>query len=72
MSFTIGEMSESDWVDVRTIYSEGLATGLASFTLTPPSWKDWDNGHLSLGRLVARTDSGDMAGWAALAKVPDT
>jgi len=72
MSSTIGEMSENDWGEVRTIYSEGLATGLASFALTPPSWQDWDNGHLSLGRLVARTDSGDLAGWAALAPVPDT
>lgn len=72
MSFTIDQMSRRDWRDVRKIYAEGLATGLAAFTMTAPSWKEWDKRHLTLGRLVARTNTGDLAGWAALAPVPDT
>jgi phosphinothricin acetyltransferase len=72
LSFTIGEMSERDWANVRRIYAEGLATGLAAFTTTPPGWKDWDAGHLALGRLVARSDDGAVSGFAAMAPVPDT
>ena len=72
MKFTLDEMSESDWAAVRIIYAEGLATGLAAFTTTPPGWKEWDGGHLTLGRLVARTDTDVLSGWAALAPVPDT
>jgi phosphinothricin acetyltransferase len=72
LSFTIDQMSRNDWVAVRKIYAEGLATGLAAFTTTAPGWKDWDKGHLALGRLVVRTKTGDLSGWAALAPVPDT
>jgi phosphinothricin acetyltransferase len=72
MGFTIDQMSQSDWAGVRKIYAEGLATGLASFATTPPSWKEWDKGHLKLGRLVARINTGALSGWAALAPVPDT
>jgi L-amino acid N-acyltransferase YncA len=72
----IDDMQRDDWETVRAIYREGLATGLAAFMLNPPSWKAWDSGHLTIGRLVARTgdDGGDgtIAGWAALAPVPDT
>lgn len=42
----------------------------------PPVWKDWDAGHLTCGRFVARAAdggaSGAVVGWAALAPVPDT
>ncbi len=72
MSFTIDELSARDWPDVRRIYAEGLATGLAAFTTTPPDWKDWDKGHLTRGRLIARTNHGAVSGFAALAPVPDT
>ncbi len=72
LKFTVDEMQRSDWAEVRKIYAEGLATGLAAFTSTPPRWKEWDTGHLALGRLVARTDTGALSGWAALAPVPDT
>ena len=72
LKFTVEEMADRDWADVRKIYAEGLATGLAAFTTTPPGWDDWNNGHLSLGRLVARANTGTLCGWAALAPVPDT
>ena len=72
MSFTIDQMKRNDWAHVRAIYAEGLATGLAAFMSTPPGWEEWDAGHMTLGRLVARTDANSIAGWAALAPVPDT
>lgn len=72
MTFAIDEMKPDDWDQVRKIYREGLATGLAAFMTNPPSWKAWDAGHLAVGRLVARMDDGVIAGWSALAPVPDT
>ncbi|MGB0630559.1 MAG: GNAT family N-acetyltransferase [Alphaproteobacteria bacterium] len=72
MSFGIDTMEPADWDPVRALYAEGLATGLAAFMTDPPDWPDWDAGHLSTGRLVARLDNGRILGWAALAPVPDT
>ena len=72
MGFTIAKMRRRDWVQVRAIYAEGLATGLAAFMSEPPSWEEWDPGHLALGRIVARTEEGAILGWSALAQVPDT
>lgn len=69
--YTIDAMQPSDWAAVQSIYREGLATGLAAFMLTPLIWKDWDAGHLKVGRQVARR-SGDILGWSALAPVADT
>ena len=69
---SIGPFTRSDWKEVKAILTEGLATGLAAFRLTPPLWRDWDAGHLALGRIAARSSDGRMAGWAALSPVPDT
>ena len=68
----IREMAREDWAKVRAIFAEGLATGLAAFSLTPPRWESWDKGHLPFGRLVADASAGQVLGWAALSAVPDT
>ena len=68
MRVTLDPMSRDDWPAVRAIYGEGLA----AFTNTPPQWETWDTGHLTLGRLVARTPDLSVAGFAALSPVPDT
>lgn len=72
MQFAIDDMRRDDWTQVRQIYREGLASGLAAFTLNPPTWKAWDAGHLPLGRLVARARDRAVVGWSALAPVTDT
>jgi len=72
MNFTIDDMAKHDWKQVRKIYREGLATGLAAFMSDPPIWKVWDAAHLTVGRLVARTDDAAIVGWSALAQAPDT
>lgn len=69
--FTIDDMQRQDWAQVRAIYGEGLATGLAAFMTAPPRWPVWDKGHLPLGRTVARGSEGRILGWSALAPVPD-
>lgn len=71
MEHQIEEMQRRDWPQVRAIYGEGLATGLAAFMLTPPRWAAWNARYLDFGRTVARGADGRVLGWSALAPVPD-
>jgi phosphinothricin acetyltransferase len=66
----IGEMRESDWPAVREVYADGIATGQATFEERPPSWEEWDSGHLRECRLVARRD-GRVVAFAALSAVSE-
>lgn len=59
-------LTPGDWLHVRRIYEEGIATRNATFETAAPPWETWDATHLSDGRLVATLD-GEVAGWAALA-----
>jgi len=61
-------MEPSDWPAVKTIYEQGIATKLATFETSAPSWQDWDGGHLVDLRLVAE-EAGEVVGWAALSPV---
>jgi L-amino acid N-acyltransferase YncA len=71
MAFQLDTMHHKDWVQVRRIYGEGLATGVAAFVSVTPIWNDWDAGHLATGRIVARDIDDRVLGWSALAHAPD-
>lgn len=64
----IESMTADDWLAVRAVYLEGIATGDATFETEAPSWETWDAAHLRFARLVAR-DGEDVIGWAALSPV---
>lgn len=64
-------MRDEDWEQVRAIYLEGIATGDATFETGAPSWEKWDDAHLRECRIVARSSSGRIVGWAALSPVSD-
>jgi L-amino acid N-acyltransferase YncA len=68
ISCTIRAMQISDWPAVREIYSEGIATGNATFEPEPPEWIRWDAGHRPDCRLVAEAGE-HVVGWAALSPV---
>lgn len=68
MSFEISRLEERHWEQVRAIYMEGIATGLATFETEAPTWEAWDAGHLSCCRLIAR-EGERLKGWAALSAV---
>jgi phosphinothricin acetyltransferase len=68
MIFHIEAMIPAHWEQVRAIYLEGVATGLATFEVEAPSWEEWDAAHLPFARLVSRAD-GKVVGWAALSPV---
>ena len=64
----LGAMRSEDWLRIRKIYLEGIATGQATFEITAPSWDEWNSAHLPFARLVAR-HAGTIVGWAALSPV---
>ena len=47
MDFTLDIMQDCDWLAVRDIYLEGIATGHATFESKAPEWSDWDGNHLT-------------------------
>ncbi|WP_034259822.1 GNAT family N-acetyltransferase [Altibacter lentus] len=53
---------------VAEIYKEGLATGLASFETTVPSWDAWNEKFLDRCRFVL-TNNDVVLGWCALSPV---
>lgn len=65
MKYVIEEMKKSDWYDVSRIYLEGINTGIATFQTSAPTFEEWDKGHVSSCRLVAKSD-GQVLGFAAL------
>lgn len=71
MNYAVDDMKAGDWEQVRAIYLEGIATGVATFETSAPSWEKWDAGHLRKPRLVARDETGAVLGWAALSSVSD-
>jgi len=68
MTPAIDKLATEDWIQVRSIYLEGIATGDATFETDAPDWETWDCNHLKFGRLAAR-DGDSVVGWAALSPV---
>jgi L-amino acid N-acyltransferase YncA len=82
MDYPILPMVPDLWPAVREIYSEGIATGSATFETELPDWEKWDSSHRKDSRLVAlepfEEDVADLLipssqpkvlGWAALSAV---
>lgn len=68
MEIFVQEMKQTDLKDVLKIYSEGIASGYATFETSAPGEEEWDKMHLSNCRLVARAGE-EIIGWAALSPV---
>ncbi|TVT17460.1 metalloregulator ArsR/SmtB family transcription factor [Amycolatopsis rhizosphaerae] len=65
---TVRAMRKEDWPDVRRIYGEGMATGIATFETTVPSRSVLDAKWIPAQRWVAELD-GAVVGWAAATPV---
>lgn len=61
---TVRALQASDWPEVRRIYAEGIATGVATFETAVPSRATLDAHWLPDHRWVAELD-GEVAGWTA-------
>ncbi len=72
-------MTAADWPEVRGIYEEGIATGLATFEIAAPAtWEDFIKTKVAACCLVARDETGiangdpaaaPLAGWVVLIPV---
>jgi L-amino acid N-acyltransferase YncA len=70
MTLSFATMTAGDWPDVQRVYAEGIATGLATFETAPPAtWGEFIRTKVAECGLVARDESGALAGWAALVPV---
>lgn len=64
----IRKFDENDFQEIMKIYAEGIATGMATFETSLPSWETWDNAHTAYGR-IAVFENKSMMGWASLSPV---
>ena len=64
----IRKMTQTDWPEVSKIYTEGIATGFATFETEVPSYESWHEAHIEECRFVAEVDK-DVLGWVALTPV---
>lgn len=62
------DLEPTDWPEVRAIYEEGIATGVATFESDIPEWNKWDGDHLPHSRKVALVEE-KIVGWIALSPV---
>ena len=73
MNIQIIKMQPQHLQEVARIYSEGIATGNATFQKDIPTWEEWDSSHLKNCRFVALNvtpnTEGVVVGWAALTPV---
>jgi L-amino acid N-acyltransferase YncA/DNA-binding transcriptional ArsR family regulator len=65
---TVRALEEHDWAAVRRIYSEGIATGDATFETETPTRRALEAKWLPGHRWVAEID-GEVAGWTAVTPV---
>ena len=59
-------MTAADWPAVARIYAAGIAGGDATFEDSVPTYEEFSRARLADPRLIAREESGEVLGWAAL------
>ena len=69
MSIRIVPLIEGHWPEVSAIYTEGIATGHATFESEPPDWAHFDASRLPDHRHVA-VENGHVFGWVAASPCP--
>ena len=63
----VRDLRPDDWTEVAEIYRDGMRSGLATFEIEVPSWKEWQADHTIA--LVAEDELENVVGWAALGPV---
>lgn len=66
MEFNIRVMKIEDLHSIIYIYMQGINTKKATFQTEVPEYKDWDKGHLKIGRYVAVDMQDRVIGWIAV------
>jgi L-amino acid N-acyltransferase YncA len=58
-------LDPDDYPAAAAVFAEGIATGLATFETSVPTWEEWDAAHLPEHRFVAELDR-EIVGWIAV------
>ena len=66
MNWTTRPMTPGDWAMVAFIYSEGIASRIATFTTVLPTQEQWSASHMPEGRLILENEAGQICGFACL------
>jgi hypothetical protein len=66
----IRSFRKEDWLQVKEIYEQGIATGQATFETTAPSLEKWKSTIVANLCLVAEDEEG-IQGWCKISKVSD-
>jgi len=65
----LAPLTSEDWPAAARIYEAGIAGGNATFEPSAPSWADWSGKRAGYPAVLARAESGEVLGWAALTPV---
>ena len=68
MNASIRTYKKQDWTSVSKIYTEGIATGIATFETEVPSFDVWNEKFIKKCRLVAEINN-EVVGFAVLSQV---
>jgi L-amino acid N-acyltransferase YncA len=68
MEIVVRPLLKTDWESVSKIYSEGIATGIATFETEVPNWVLWNEKYFEHCRIVAELKS-EVVGFAVLSQV---
>lgn len=66
----IRRFREEDWLQVKEIYEQGIATGQATFETAAPSFEKWVSTIAANLCFVAEDEEG-IQGWCKISKVSD-
>lgn len=68
MNIVIRPFIKKDWASVSEIYTQGIATGIATFETEVPSFEVWNKKFLKQCRIIAESDS-IVIGFGVLSQV---
>ncbi|MGL4338198.1 MAG: GNAT family N-acetyltransferase [Turicibacter sp.] len=66
MNLEVRHMNENDYEAISAIYYQGIESKKCTFETSVPYWKQFNENHLQVGRLVALNENNQIIGWVAL------
>ena len=67
MKILLRPFQKEDFMAVSRIYSQGMATGIATFETEIPDWQTWDKKYIDSCRIVSVIDD-EVVGFAVLSR----
>lgn len=68
MEYTVRPLKQDDWSELVEIFYQAILSNHETFSISCPSFEEWNQKYYKVCRLAAEADS-ELAAWAALAPV---